>query len=143
MPVARKVWQPIFTRVKVHRAPLDHAPGVHPVHQFLSQRAGTAGGGAEEGSFTCVADSGGLCIRTEISFQVMMRRHFVTLATFLVQPDAPALAIRVVVSHAHGDDGADAGEGEGQPDRIRADRRIEPFKRKLYEEPEPPDRRRA
>jgi hypothetical protein len=43
----------------------------------------------------------------------MMRRHFVALAAFLVQADPPALAHRVVVLDAHGDDGADASEGEG------------------------------
>ena len=35
------------------------------------------------------------------------------LAAFLVQPDPPALAPWEVVLDAHGDDGADAGEGEG------------------------------
>ena len=39
-----------------------------------------------------------------------MRRHFVALAAFLVQPHPPALAAGVIVLDLHGDDGADAGE---------------------------------
>ena len=42
----------------------------------------------------------------------MVRRHFMPLAAFLVQADPP-LALGVVVFDTHGDDGADAGEGEG------------------------------
>jgi hypothetical protein len=41
-----------------------------------------------------------------------MRRHFVALAAFLMQPDPPALALGVVVLDAHGDDGPDTGKGE-------------------------------
>jgi hypothetical protein len=39
------------------------------------------------------------------------RRHLVTLASFLLQPDPPALAVGEVVFDAHRDDGADAREG--------------------------------
>ena len=42
-----------------------------------------------------------------------MRRHLMPLAAFLMQSDPPALALRVVILDAHGDDGADAGKGEG------------------------------
>jgi hypothetical protein len=35
---------------KPRRAALDHPPRVDAVHRFLSQRAGPAGGGSEEGS---------------------------------------------------------------------------------------------
>jgi hypothetical protein len=43
----------------------------------------------------------------------VMRGHLMALAAFLTQPDPPALALGVVVLDAHGDDGADTGEGEG------------------------------
>jgi hypothetical protein len=39
----------------------------------------------------------------------MMRRHFVTLSAFLMQPHPPAFALRVIVLDAHGDDGAAGG----------------------------------
>ena len=52
-------------------------------------------------------------IGVEVGFQVVMRRHLMPLAAFLMQPDPPALALGVVVLDAHGDDGADAGKGEG------------------------------
>jgi hypothetical protein len=44
---------------------LDHAPGVDAVHRFLRQRAGPAGGGAEEGRLAGVADAGRLYICAE------------------------------------------------------------------------------
>src|SRR5580704_7756570 len=47
-------------------AALDHAPGVDSVHRFVRQRAGAAGGGAEEGSLAAVADAGRLNIRVDI-----------------------------------------------------------------------------
>ena len=83
------------------------------MHRFIGQRAGAAGGGAEQGSLAGVADAGRLDISVEIGFQIVMRRHLMALAAFLVQPHPPALAVGVVVLDAHGDDRADAGEGEG------------------------------
>ena len=61
MPVARKVWQPILDpRAEIGGAALDHAPGIDPVHRLFGQRAGAAGGGAEEGALAAVADAGRL-----------------------------------------------------------------------------------
>ena len=114
MPVARKVWQPILPRrAQIGGAALDHAPGVDAVHRLVGQRAGAAGGGAEQGSLAAVADSGRLDIGVEIGFEIVMRRHLMALAAFLMQTHPPALAVGVVVLDAHGDDRADAGEGEG------------------------------
>ena len=114
MPVARKVWQPIFTRVPRSAARrLDHAPGIDTVHRLLGQRAGGAGGGTEEGGFAGIADAGGLYIGIEIGFQVVMRRHLMALATFLDAVGPTNACPGVVVLDAHGDDGADASEGEG------------------------------
>ncbi len=100
-------------RAEVGGAALDHAPSVHPVHRLLGQCAGAAGGGAEEGSLAGIADAGCIYISIKIGFQTVMRRHLVPLAAFLVQADSPALALGVVVLDAHGNDGADPGEGEG------------------------------
>ena len=72
-----------------------------------------------EGGLATVADTGRLHIGVEIGFQVVMRRHFMTLAAFLMQPHPPALALGVVVLDAHGDDGADASEGEGHDSHQR------------------------
>ena len=114
MPVARKVWQPILTsHAQLGRPPLDHAPGVDAVHRLFRQRAGAASGGAEQGGLAAVAEAGRLDISVEIGLEIVMRRHFMALAAFLMQPHPPALAVGVVVLDAHGDDRADAGEGEG------------------------------
>ena len=74
------------------RPSLDHAPRIDPVHRFFRKRAGTTGGGAEEGRLATVANAGGLYIGVEISFQIVMRRHLVPFAAFLVQTDPLALA---------------------------------------------------
>ena len=74
------------SRAKVGGAALDHAPGVDAVHRLVGQRAGAAGGGAEQGSLATVADSSRLDISVEIGFQSVVRRHFMALAAFLMTP---------------------------------------------------------
>jgi hypothetical protein len=81
--------------------------------RFVRQQACAAKGGAEEGRFPVLADAGRSDVGVEIGFEVMMRRHLVALAAFLVQPHPPAFPLRVVVLDAHADDGADAREGIG------------------------------
>ena len=98
---------------KFGRSSLDHAPGVDAVHWRVGQRAGAANGRAEQGSLAGVAETGRLDISVEIGFEIVMRGHFMALAAFLMQPHPPALALGVVVLNTHGDDRADAREGEG------------------------------
>ena len=87
-------------RAELRGAALDHAPGVDAVHRRGGECAGAAGGGAEEGALATVADAG----RFEIGFEIVMRRHLMPLAAFLMQPHPPALALRIIVFDAHGDD---------------------------------------
>jgi hypothetical protein len=57
-------------------------------------------------------DASGTNVLIEEGFELMMGRHFVALAAFLVEPHPPALAVGEVLDpHRH--DGADAGEGVG------------------------------
>ena len=114
MPVARKVWQPILARVprSAARRWIMRQASTRFIG-FVGQRAGAAGGGAEEGGLAAVADAGRLDIGVEIGFEIVMRRHLMALAAFLVQTHPPALALGVIVLDAHGDDRADAGKGEG------------------------------
>src|SRR5260221_255094 len=72
-----------------------------------------ADGRAEEGILPCVADASLLYIGVEIGLEVVVRRHLMSFAAFLMQADPPAFALGVIVLDTHGDDGADAGEGEG------------------------------
>ncbi|MGC1863935.1 MAG: hypothetical protein WA733_23150 [Methylocystis sp.] len=53
-------------RAEVGGAALDHTPGVDSIHRLVGQRAGAAGGGAEQGSLAGVADAGRLDIGVEI-----------------------------------------------------------------------------
>ena len=92
------------------RAPPDHLIGVDAVHRVLRQPAGLAGGRAEEGGLAGIADAGRVEIFVDELFELVMRRHFVALAAFLMQPDPPALALGVVILDAHGDDGCWPGD---------------------------------
>ena len=107
-------------RAEIGGSALDHAPGIGPVHRLLGQGAGAAGGGAEEGGLAAVTDACRLYVGVEVGFQGGMCRHFMPLDAFLTQPDPPAFAVGVVVFDAHGDDSADAGEGEGHHANQRA-----------------------
>jgi hypothetical protein len=69
-------------RAEFGGAALDHAPGVDPVHGRGGERAGAAGGRAEEGSLARVANAGRLDIGVEIGFEIVMRRHLMALAAF-------------------------------------------------------------
>jgi hypothetical protein len=57
--------------------------------------------------------SGGLNILIEEGFELVVRRHLVALAAFLVEADPPALAVGEIIVDPHRHDGADAGEGVG------------------------------
>ena len=60
------------------------------------------------GGLAVLADSGRGEILIKELLELVMRRHFVALAAFLMQPHPPALAAGVIVLDTHGDDGADA-----------------------------------
>jgi hypothetical protein len=68
------------------RAPSDHLIGIDTVHGIFRQPAGLAGGRAEEGGFAVVADAGRGEILINEGLELVMRRHFVALAPFLMQP---------------------------------------------------------
>jgi hypothetical protein len=58
MPMARNVWQPIFTGVPRSAARRwSNPPGIAPIHWLLGQCASAASGGAEEGAFSTVSDA--------------------------------------------------------------------------------------
>jgi hypothetical protein len=60
-------------------------------HRVVGQCIGAAGGGAEQGSLAIIADAGGLDVSIEVGFEIVMRRHLMTLAAFLMQTNPPAL----------------------------------------------------
>ena len=94
-------------------AALDHPVCVDAVHRRGGERASAADGGAEEGALARVAEAGGLDVFIEEGFELVMRRHLVALAAFLMQTDPPAFAVGEIILDPHGDDGTDAGEGVG------------------------------
>jgi hypothetical protein len=64
------------------------------MHRPIGQDPGSAERGAEEGCLAAIADTGGVEIFVEELLKLVMRRHFVALAAFLVEPQPPALAVR-------------------------------------------------
>jgi hypothetical protein len=88
--------------------PAHHAVGIDTVHRARGERITSPDRGPEEGALAVVADPGSRDVLVDVDFEVMVRRHLVPLAAFLVQADPPALALRVIVVDAHADDGADA-----------------------------------
>jgi hypothetical protein len=125
--MARAIWSRISSpnqAVSCHRHPLreDGAelPGCRPAHGGRGERASAADGRAEEGSFAVAAYAGRLYIFVEEMFELVVRGHLVTLATFLMQANPLALAVGKIVLDPHGDDCADAGEGVGHDTDQRA-----------------------
>src|SRR5260370_40237028 len=89
----------------------DHLVGIDAMHRPLSQDPGSADCRAEQGGLVVIADAGRGEIFIEEPLELVVRRHLVALAAFLLQPHPPAFAIGKVILDAHGDDGADAREG--------------------------------
>jgi hypothetical protein len=65
-------------------AALDHAPGVDPVHHRRGERPGAADCRAEEGTLVVAGDAGSADVFVEGGFELVVRRHLVALAAFLV-----------------------------------------------------------
>jgi hypothetical protein len=105
---------------KLAGAALDHAPGVDPVHRRGRERAGAADGRAEQGTPFVAGDARGTEIFVEEGFELVMGRHFVALAAFLVQADPPALIVGEIILDPHRHHGADGGEGVGHDADQRA-----------------------
>jgi len=81
MPVAQNTWQPSLT-LKPASAVRRRTIGVDAVHRL---GAGFAERRAEEGGLAVLADAGRGEILIEELFELVMRRHFVALAAFLVK----------------------------------------------------------
>jgi hypothetical protein len=114
MPVARKVWQPILTfkpsslarrwtmrQASTRCMAVAASVPVRPIAERNRELLFVAG------------DAGGTQVFIEEGFELVVRRHFVALAAFLVEADPPALAVGEIILDPHRHHGADAGEGVG------------------------------
>jgi hypothetical protein len=59
----------------------DHPISIDTVHRLTGERAGSAAGSAEEAAFSIIANAGSSEVFVTKGFQLMMRRHLMTLAT--------------------------------------------------------------
>jgi hypothetical protein len=71
------------------------------MHRPIRQHPRSLDSRPEEGAFLLTVDIGRIKIFIQILFELVVRRHLVDLATFLVQPHPPALAIGKVVLNLH------------------------------------------
>jgi hypothetical protein len=74
-------------------AALDHASSVDAVHSVAGELAGATASRAEEGAPFVAGDAGGTNVLIEEGFELVVRRHLVSLAAFFVEADPPALAV--------------------------------------------------
>jgi hypothetical protein len=74
----------------ISRAPAHHAIGVDPVHRLVGQNIGLADRRAEEGGLAGLSDAGRCEILIDEGFELVVRRHLVALAAFLMQSHPPA-----------------------------------------------------
>jgi len=65
---------------------------------------------SEEGALLFSGDAGTGEIGVHVRFSVLMRVDFVTVATFLVEPEPKALAVLIIIVNSHVGDGRDTGE---------------------------------
>jgi len=97
------------------RPPHDHPPGVLPRHpRFRKLLAAAPADRAEQRRRFVGPDPGRGDIGVDITFEQVVRRHFVLLAAFFVQPHPPAFALRIIVFDVHVQRLGDAGEGVDQ-----------------------------
>ncbi|HEX3522209.1 MAG TPA: hypothetical protein VHT52_08995, partial [Stellaceae bacterium] len=76
------------------------------MHRPVRQSPGSAGCGAEEEGLVLITDAGRGQVFIKEMLELVVGRHLVPLAAFLVQPYPPALAVGKVVFDLHRDDGA-------------------------------------
>jgi hypothetical protein len=79
--------------------------------------AGAADGRAEQGALFVTGDGGGTNVLIEEGYEIVMRRHLMPLAAFLVEADPPALAVGEVVLDPHMGNNTPRGAGGRQRPR--------------------------
>src|SRR6266851_7215679 len=82
-------------------AAADHAIGVDAVHRRVAEAAGPAERAAEEGGLAVVTDAGRHKVVIDVGLELVVRRHFMALAAFLMEAEPPALAFGIIVVDAH------------------------------------------
>jgi hypothetical protein len=94
MPVARNVWLPIFVPIS---APAARRWIIAKAFAWgrgvLGQFAGASANGAEKRSLLVIAESATVDIGVQVGFEIVMVRHRMKLAAFLMEanPETPVL----------------------------------------------------
>jgi hypothetical protein len=90
-----------------------HVPNIRARYRAWPEFLGFADGSAEQGPLAVALDACRFDISAELSFQLVVARHFIDLAVFLAQAQPPAFFLREVILEGERDDGTDTGEGVG------------------------------
>ena len=108
IPVARKVWQPIWVAIPAgFGPPIDHLerPPAHASDAPRARHSWRAPPGKR--ALLVLADPGRLDVGVKVRLERVVHRHLVVLAALLVQPEPPALALGEVVLDPHPERRAD------------------------------------
>jgi hypothetical protein len=99
-------------------AAADHRIGVRLRQDCAGELAGAAANRAEQRPLGIVAQARAVEIGDEVLIEVVVTRHRVPLAAFLVQPHPEPAVLRVDILDRHAERRANAGEGvDHQPDQ--------------------------
>jgi len=113
-PVARKVLiADLGLDAGAGGAPADHGVGVGLGQGRGRELAGRAADGAKQRPLRIGGDPAAVEIGLQVGLKIVVARHFVTLAAFLMKAHPPALAGRIIVLDPHRHDGAHARETVG------------------------------
>src|SRR4051812_30042330 len=100
MPVARKVWQPIFTDIPASAA-RRRIIRQTSIHREACKDASLADRRPEQGRAALVADPGRGEVLVEVRLELVVRRHLVPLAALLMESEPPAFAFGIVIVDRH------------------------------------------
>jgi hypothetical protein len=109
LPVARQVWLQVAAPRPAARAALDHGEGLARGEPAIGEPAPPVQA-AKQRLPLLAGEAGRIQVGVEELLQLVVGRHLVVLATFLVQAKPPALALLVVVLNVHPQHGPDPGE---------------------------------
>jgi hypothetical protein len=93
------------------RPPTNHAPHIGLHHRPVGQLAGTPLARAEERTFALLRDASRGDVFLKVAVEIVVRRHLVLLAAFLVKTDPAAAPLHKVVLDLHRDRRAHPREG--------------------------------
>src|SRR5581483_1700283 len=92
-------------------SPFYHAEHIRPRHR-IERHLLVSINTPKEGTLLFFTDSGRIEVSVKVCLCIVVRRHFMPFAAFLMQTNPVALALRIVVLNAHVNGSTNPREGE-------------------------------